>query len=64
MTRIIIEKNNRAVTIAKNGDGFYSLLLINTQHGVEHWDAQVVNGKAHSTEAGARRWAAKQLAKA
>ena len=64
MTRITIEADNQAVQISKIGDGFYSMHLVNTRRGVTHPDTVVVNGKAHSTEAGARRWAAKQLAKA
>lgn len=64
MTRIIIETSNQAVRISTNGDGYCSSHLVNTRRGIDHPDVVCVNGKNHSTEAGARRWAAKQLAKA
>ena len=54
MTRIV--RGSAAVTIRPNGDGFYALLTVN---GGE----TVLRGQSLATEAAARRWADRVLAK-
>ena len=59
MGEIEIKKANRGVRISRQGDGFYSIYAVNTRNGFD--DCTVIRGKFHSTETGARKWAAKQL---
>lgn len=57
-----IKRNNQAVKIRRNGeDGFYALHLVNTRRGVDHADAQVVDGRPFRTERGAVNWANRVL---
>lgn len=56
MTRSIISNGSRSVLISPNNGGYFSILRVNNGE-------TVVQGKSHSTEKGARKWAASVLAK-
>ena len=60
--KITLTVGNRAVVINQHADGgFWSNLYVNARDGIA--SASITSLRAtHATEAGARRWAAKQLA--
>ena len=59
--RIQIEAGNRAVIAARNDadSPWHAVLYVNTRHGMH--DATACYSRRFKSEAGVRRWAAKQL---
>jgi hypothetical protein len=56
-----ITNGNRAVVIRVQGDTVMAFLYVNARNGIEHADITSARWTG-STVAGAKRWAAKQLA--
>lgn len=56
-----ITQGNYAVVINRQDGGFFSNLYVNARNGIDGADITALRA-THKTEAGARRWAAKQLA--
>jgi hypothetical protein len=60
--KIILTAGNRAVIINRHSEGgFWSNLYVNARDGIANASITALRS-THNTEAGARRWAAKQLA--
>ena len=61
MNRITIAAGNRAVIAARNDadSPWHAVLFVNTRHGMN--DATACISRRFKSEAGVRRWAAKQL---
>jgi len=54
-----ITNGNQGAITSPNGSGFYTTVWVNCRNGFT--DADHVTGKSHRTEAGAWRWARKQI---
>lgn len=60
MNRIVITEGNQAVVIHGRDGSFWANLYVNARNGLADADITNISWRG-KTEAGARRWAAKQL---
>lgn len=61
MNKQVITSGNKAVVINVQGDSVWANLYVNARNGIDSADITALRWNG-STVAGAKRWAAKQLA--